>query len=125
MDSKTSKLIDYYRSCYQSDNRQLEIYDFLHAKIENKIHLPNKEELLTSDTPCIAIDSIQAEALIKKQRLFGQEKELLYGVFFVCGQYLGAKGDVEKLCSPLFYYPAKIEERDGFHYLSIDTKQQG
>jgi len=124
MDSKTSKLIDYYRSCYQSDNRQLEIYDFLHAKIENKIHLPNKEELLTSDTPCIAIDSIQAEALIKKQRLFGQEKELLYGVFFVCGQYLGAKGDVEKLCSPLFYYPAKIEERDGFHYLSIDTKQQ-
>ena len=124
MDSKIAKLIDYYRSCYQSDNRQLEIYDFLNVKIENKLYLSEKEELLTADAPFVAVDSQKAEALLKKQRLFEQEKVLLYGVFFVCGQYVDAKGDVQKLCSPLFYYPAKIEERDGFHYLSIDSKQQ-
>ena len=124
MNSKIATLIDYYRSCYQSDNRQLEIYDFLNVKIENKIYFSDKEELLTSEAPFIPIDSSKAEALIKKQRLFQQEKELLYGVFFVCGQYVDAKGDEQKLCSPLFYYPARVEERDSFHYLSIDTKQQ-
>ena len=59
MSKNLSNLINYYRDCYRSDNRELLIYDFLDPKIENKICLDTQEEILNGNAPKIAIPSIR------------------------------------------------------------------
>jgi len=117
-------IIQYFHDCYRSDNREQVIYDFLDQKIEDKIYTEGQEELLTNESPIIPIDSKKASSIIKKLKVFEKEKELLYGTFFVCGHYFDFKGDKKRLCSPLFYYPAEIKQKDEFHYLSIKAEER-
>ncbi|BAX82678.1 DEAD/DEAH box helicase [Labilibaculum antarcticum] len=124
MPDTINNLIQYYHDCYQSDNRELIIYNFLDKKVENKIYFEGKEELLTDSNPLIPIDSVKASAICKKTKLFQKEKELLYGTFFICGNYTDFKGDSKDLCAPLFYYPAEIKQKDDFFYLSISASER-
>jgi superfamily I DNA and/or RNA helicase len=124
MPNTINKLIQYYHDCYQSDNRELIIYNFLDQKVENKIYFEGQEELLTDSNPLIPIDSVKASTISKKIELFQKEKELLYGTFFICGNYTDFKGDSKDLCAPLFYYPAEIKQKDEFFYLSISTSDR-
>jgi superfamily I DNA and/or RNA helicase len=119
-----SNIIKYFHDCYQSDNRELIIYNFLDKKVENKLYFKGKEELLTGSHPIIPVDTIKATAICKKVKLYEKEKELLYGTFFICGHYTDLKGDSKDLCAPLFYYPAEIKQKDEFFYLSINTDER-
>jgi len=124
MPDTINNLIQYFHDCYQADNRELIIYNFLDPKIENKIYFESKEELLTDNYPIIPIDPVKASTILKKTELFQKEKELLYGTFFICGNYTDFKGDSKNLCAPLFYYPAEIKQKNEFFYLSINTSER-
>lgn len=117
-------VIKYFHDCYRSDNRELLIYDFLDRKVEDKVFFEGKEELLNGEYPKVPIDSEKAVDIIKKLEVFKKEKELLYGSFFVCGQYTDFKGETKRLCSPLFYYPAEVQSKDEYHYLVIKDDEQ-
>ncbi len=119
-----SNIIQYFHDCYRSDNRELIIYDFLDRKVENKICFEGKEELVTDEYPIVPIHSEKAATILKKLEVFEKEKELLLGTFFICGHYIDFKGDTKRLCSPLFYYPAEIQFKDEFHYLSIRADER-
>ena len=122
--SSISNIIQYFHDCYRSDNRELIIYNFLDKKVENKIYFEEKEDLLTGNHPIVPIDTVKASTICKKVKLYEKEKELLYGTFFICGNYTDFKGDSKNLCAPLFYYPAEIKQKDEFYYLSIDTSER-
>ncbi len=124
MTATISNLVQYYQECYRSDNREMIIYDFLDRKVEDKIYIEGREELLNNAYPKIPIDSKKASTILKKLELFQKEKELLYGSFFVCGHYIDFKGERKRLCAPLFYYPAEIQIKDEFHYLSIKASER-
>lgn len=124
MSDTITRLISYFHDCYQADNRELIIYNFLDQKVENKMYFEGKEDLLTDNHPLIPIDSVKASTILKKIELFQKEKELLYGTFFICGSYTDFKGDAKNLCAPLFYYPAEIKQKDEFFYLSINTNER-
>ncbi|PKQ63977.1 hypothetical protein BZG02_08165 [Labilibaculum filiforme] len=124
MPDSINHLIQYFHDCYQADNRELIIYNFLDAKIENKVYFEGKEDLLTDNHPIVPIDSVKALAILKKMQIYQKEKELLYGTFFICGNYTDFKGDVKTLCAPLFYYPAEITQKEEFFYLSINTSER-
>ncbi len=121
MESTIARLIHYYHDCYQADKRDLEIYDFLDRKIQHKIYFEEREELVTNEAPKTAVAFESAEKLLKTYQLFEKEKELLYGTFFLCGQYTSAKGESKRLCAPLFYYPANITLEDDIYFLSLNT----
>jgi superfamily I DNA and/or RNA helicase len=116
--------IQYFHDCYRADNRELVIFDFLDRKVENKVFIEGEEELLNNQSPIKAIEAIKAENILKKLEVFQKEKELLYGSFFVCGHYVNFKGVTKRLCAPLFYYPAEIEYKEDFYYVSIKSNEQ-
>lgn len=124
INSSFSNIIQYFNDCYRSDNRELSIYNFLDQKVENKIYFEGEEELLTGNHPIVPIDSAKASTISKKVKLYEKEKELLYGTFFICGNYIDPKGDSKTLCAPLFYYPAEIQQKGEFYYLSINTNER-
>lgn len=124
MSSTIQHLIKYFHDCYRSDNRGHTILDFFDKSIENRIYIEGKEELLTGDYPVIPIEAKKGEALFKKSQLFQKEKELIYAAFFVCGTFTEDSGKLKQLCAPLFYYPAKIEEDDGYFFASLNTNER-
>ena len=124
MANSLNNIVSYFHDCYRSDNRDQVINDFLKPKIENKIYIEGREELLTGEHPIIPINSDKAHKIVKKLEVFQKEKELLYGVFFVGGHYIDFKGDTQQLCAPLFLFPAEIEIKDEFHYLSIQHQER-
>ncbi|UTW66034.1 AAA family ATPase [bacterium SCSIO 12643] len=117
-------IIQYYHDCYRSDNRELVIFDFLNRKVENKVFFDGKEELLNNLYPIKSFPKLKAENIIKKLKLYSKEKELLYGSFFICGQYVDQRGIKNRLCAPLFYYPAEVTYKDEFYYASINATHQ-
>ena len=117
-------IIQYFHDCYRADNRELVIFDFLDRKVENKIFIEGQEELLNNQYPIKAIDASKAESILKKLEVFQKEKELLYGAFFVCGQYVNFNGITRRLFAPLFYYPAEIIHKEEFYYVSIKPQEQ-
>lgn len=124
MASTITNLITYFQECYRADNREMLIFDFLDKKIENRIIIEGNEELINGELPIVPLDPEYAETVVKKLSLFEKEKELLYGCFFICGKYLDIKGESKRLCAPLFYYPAKIEQKNEFYYLSLQLNER-
>lgn len=117
-------IIKYFQDCYQSDNRELSVLDFLDKKVENKVYIEGKEELLTGNYPIVPIDEKKGENLLKKAEIYQKEKMLIYGSFFIGGLYTESTGKVKRLCAPLFYYPAQVEENDGLFFLSINITER-
>ncbi|WP_196886222.1 DEAD/DEAH box helicase [Aureivirga sp. CE67] len=116
-------LIKYYRNCYQSDNRDTIITDFLNPKIINKYCIETREELLTGDSPIIPIPEKKAAAILKKIELYDREKEFIYASFFVTG-YLLKNEKKQKITAPLFYYKATIEQREDLYFISLDIESR-
>ncbi|MBL3655797.1 AAA domain-containing protein [Fulvivirga sediminis] len=81
--------------------------------------IERREELLTGDAPIIPLEDEVAANIRKKLEVYQKEKELLYAAFFVCGYYTNSNGEQKRLCSPLVYYSAEIEQREDFFYLSV------
>ena len=119
-----NNLISYYQECYSLDNRQQEIFDFLGTKVESSISIKNKEELITGEYPLIPIDFKKGEVLYKKHKLFEKEKSLIYGSFFIAGNYKDFKGQIKRLFAPLVYYPAGIEKNGEDYYLRINAEER-
>lgn len=117
-------LTNYFHDCYQSDNRQLTLFNFLEAKVENKFFFEKEEELVNGLSPLIPIDYNKAEKLVKKLSLNKHEKELIYVSFFICGKYTDFKGDQKQLIAPLFYYPAIITEKEGDYFLALKLSER-
>ena len=124
MPNSLATTIQYFHDCYRSDNRELFIPDFLGKKVEHLVCIEGQDDLLTNLYPKVSINSTKASSILKKLQIFKKEKELLLGCFFVCGTYTNFKGVAKRLCSPLFYYPAEITEKDGFHYVSINSHER-
>ena len=116
--------IRYFTDCFEADNRELILEDFFGRKVENQHIITPKEELITNEAPLIPLDEKIGEALQKKLNLFQKEKELIYGSFFICGFTNNVQQKKVRICAPLFYFPAQLEQRDGFYYISISAGER-
>jgi hypothetical protein len=119
-----SNIIHYFHDCYQSDNRGTTVLNIFHKKIENRIFLEEKEELLTGFLPSLPLESPDALDAKKRAYLYRKEKRLVYCSIFVVGRIRNAEGKLRKICSPLFFYPAKIQEDNDIALLSVDLTER-
>lgn len=122
MSKSINKRIAYLHDCYQSDNRQTKLSNFLDPnRVEKPLFMDQQEELLFDVAPKLAIDGEKAEELAKLNRLYAREKELLYASIFVLGtEYVFGKS--RKVCAPLLLFPASITKKDEYYFLSVDTQ---
>lgn len=123
--STLANIIHYFRDCYQLDNRELTLFNFFSTKVEHRVFTAGEESLITGFLPFIPIDPAKAEAIHKTLQLYSKEKDLYYCSFFILGKTRGIQGKEEKICAPLFLYPASIKkEDDDLFYLAIDIPRR-
>ena len=116
--------INYYKDCYQADNRELKLLNFFGRKVDDVYFFQEREELLNGTFPYIHIDEEYAEEMQTKLLLHGREKNLYYAAFFIVGLGTNMQGKEQKICAPVVLYPAQIIEIDEERYLSVDFKNR-
>ncbi|MCP4161350.1 MAG: hypothetical protein GY760_14855 [Deltaproteobacteria bacterium] len=110
--------IKYFRDCYRSDNRDMVLNDFF--SLDNT-HLENKEELINGSMvriPCNVPETLKAT------KLYSKEKDLIYCSLFIVGKMFSKNNRLIKICAPLLFYPATLEQDGEFIYLAIDKSKR-
>ena len=115
-------LVQYFRSCFQADNREVYIPSFFADKIENRYFLESAD-LLEGHLPIYPVTDEWAEAVTKKLTLYAKEKELVLGAHFLV-DYQSVGGKMQSLFAPLLLYPANLVEHEGLPYVEIDHSQR-
>ena len=111
--------INYFRSCFEADNRSLQLLSFFSSKVSYSKVLEDSD-LLTGRLPYLPVSKEWGEKALKKLTLYSKEKSLYCCAFFVFGQtYVFNKK--QKLIAPLLLYPATIEEEDELHKVTLTS----
>ncbi len=112
-------LIRYFRACYQADNRYLNLFNVYGRNCEYTRLMSGQEELVTGFLPRLPLPRTYAQELSKAVRTYQREKSLFYGSFFIIGKLPSSYPGNKKVCAPLIYYPALIEQDKQEYYLTI------
>ncbi len=115
-------LIKYYNLCYQTDHKGILIKNIFNKSCENKLFFEDiDDELISGALPYYPLNEEFAKEVAKKIKVNEKEKELIFASTFIVGFDEDGRGNSQKVCSPLFTFPAKITEDDGEYCLTIDT----
>ncbi len=116
MDMQThSNLIKYFRACFEEDNRSNIIRNFLSKNVVEQYFIQDEEQLIPNFYPYLPIPADYATRVLKKLKLYIEEKELIYASVFLVGK----NEDREQFFSPLFVFPAEIFQKQEFYYVKI------
>lgn len=115
-----SKLIAYYKDCYQADTRTFILSNFLTAKVENRLFLSGKDELLNGGLPYYPVSDEYAEELQKNLSIYKREKAFYCGAFFVLGQQEDSFKKDSKVCAPVILFPASLVELEEGFAIRVD-----
>lgn len=114
------QVISYFRACYQADNRDVNLSDIFARKLSQRLIIEGKEELANGFMPYIPIPQEAAENYNKTLQVYGREKDFFYFCLFIIGKSRNFQGKLQKICAPLFFYPAQIVQENDLYYMQID-----
>ncbi|MDQ3191874.1 MAG: DNA2/NAM7 family helicase [Bacteroidota bacterium] len=100
------------------------LWNFFSNKVENRIIISGSEELINDFLPYIPIPDDKAKDVLAKLSIYQKEKELFYCSLFLVGHGDSSIANEKRICSPLFFYPAVIIEKNSFYYLQIDFSKR-
>ena len=80
-----NRSVQYFKECYQADNRDLTISNFFSDKVEKRLLMKGEDELINGFLPYSPVDSDKAIEMQKILKLYSKEKELLYCSLFIIG----------------------------------------
>ncbi|MFK7932481.1 MAG: hypothetical protein AB8G22_03170, partial [Saprospiraceae bacterium] len=109
--------INYYRACYQADNRALTLQNFNARRIE---HQHWAEEFVGEDTGWFVPEMWWTEAQ-QKLEVYALEKELIGCYFFIVNQKKVA-GKTRTNWTPLLFQRMQLESVGGRHWLYPKTE---
>lgn len=122
--ANASQLIQYFRDCYEADNRETGIANLFHKKYRHVTFLAGSDDLLSGVLDRVPIERERALAAQKDAELSRKDKTLVYTAFPLVG-LLGAHAHLpSRLCAPVLFYPAMIEDDGSNAFLSVDLTQQ-
>ncbi len=106
--------IQYFRACFEADNRTLQVHSFFSNKVSSAKILEDAD-LLTGRTPYIPVDENWGEKNLKTLTLYAKEKQLYCAAFFVVGHSYMLNKSLD-LIAPLLLYPAELVENETGYY---------
>ena len=115
-----SKKITYFRSCFEADNRSLQLYSFFSPKVSSPIFLDDAD-LLTGLLPYQPVGQAWWEKSSKTLTLYAKEKTLYYCAFFVLGTTT-VINKKQKLIAPLLLYPATLAASKGTYQVELSSQ---
>jgi hypothetical protein len=116
---EVKKKIRFFRSCYESDNRSLQLHSFYSRKVSHTLILDDSE-LLQGKIPFLPVSKEWGAESATTLSLYQKEKRLYLGAFFVFGNTI-TFNKKQKLIAPLLLYPAEIHLDDGDYEIRISS----
>lgn len=120
MKFKPKDFYSYFKECYRLDNKEFIIQNILYSKYPYKWFISNKEELLHEGLSLIPYPNKKYKELDKELSLYNLEKQLFYACFFILGKGNNPLTKDNRICTPLFLFPAELEIIDELSYIRID-----
>lgn len=118
------QLCSFYLDCHVASTATSSLTNFFSSKVENGYVFKEKEQLLNNELPYYPIDSKKAITIQKKLSLAPHDIELIHCAIFLKAEIKGINGQAVSIIAPLLTHPAKIHQKDEFHYLSIDQTKR-
>lgn len=78
-----------------------------------------EEELVNGNYPIQFLPEKQALSILQDLAMYKNDKELLYGSLFCVGKRQNFQKRTTNIIAPLFYYKARIVEKDGDYFIDI------
>ncbi len=122
--ASSSQLVRYLHDCYRADNRETVLHDFFAERVERRIFLKDRDEVLEGLFDLVKIDSEKGLAAMKAAAVHKKEKSLVYATFFIVGRTPEGCDLPKAIAAPLLFFPARIEEKVDVAYLSVDFDRQ-
>ncbi|MGB3466421.1 MAG: AAA domain-containing protein [Cyclobacteriaceae bacterium] len=119
-ENSMSRIIRYFRDCYQSDSRSFHLNNFFSSQIESGRIISGDDDILNGRIGLYPLTDKYGSMVEKDLLIYGKEKGIYLFSFFVTGQDTQMFGKTKKLCAPLFIHPAKIVAEQGLYYLNVD-----
>ncbi len=110
----------YFKECFKLDNKEFILQNILSSKYSYKWFVSNTEELLYKELPLIPYSNKKFNEVNKELELYDLEKQLFYGCFFILGKANNPIAKDNRICAPLFLFPAQLEIKDELGFLRID-----
>jgi len=108
-------ILQYLKSCYQADNREIGLFSYFTNKVEHRLVL-KETDALNGDLPIYPIDNEWAESTGKTLAVYSKEKELYAFAFFIIAPAFVGNKEL-KLTAPLFFVPTGLEKREDDHFV--------
>jgi hypothetical protein len=126
MEIPHEKYIQFYRECYESDNRAQNLWDIFGGKHWH-LHVNSVlDEDQIIDGERLMVDPKYGTMLEKNVKMYRRERKFLCAGIFMVGSIEGfsgfAEGRRKKICSPLLFWDANIEQRDSSFYISREPE---
>ncbi|SFB84912.1 Superfamily I DNA and/or RNA helicase [Zunongwangia mangrovi] len=102
------------------DNKEFILQNILSSKYPYKWFANDKEELLHKELPIIPYPNKKYGEINKELELYNLEKQLFYGCYFILGKANNPIAKDNRICAPLFLFPAELEINEGLSFLRID-----
>ena len=107
------------RQCYELDSRTISLSNFYSTKVDNRLVVDGKDEVLNGRLPYLPIKNEYANKVEETLILYQKEKSFYAFAHFIIGYLNG-----NRVCAPLFLIPAEIVRKNGYAYakLNLDEK---
>ncbi|MFK8007520.1 MAG: AAA domain-containing protein [Saprospiraceae bacterium] len=113
-------LVNYFKSCYQSDYRAISLLNFYSTKVEHSLILESAE-LLQGKVLEYPISTVWGEKVDQHLAVYSKEQALYCCSFFMFGEMTVA-GKKRKIAAPLFLHTVELKKEDEIFYVSIDVE---
>ncbi len=120
--SELSSITSYFRSCYQADNREVNLNYFLASKVELPYFLENSD-LLEGHIPIYPVEEGWFAKVSKQLSMYSKEKELYVASHFLLG-YSSEASRGQRIFAPLFLHPASLVEERGEFYVKMNSEKR-
>lgn len=119
--TQLSKIINYFRDCYQADFRAVQLTDFFGKKVSHRLVLESAE-LLNGSLLQVPVSTKWAIETQKHLAIYGKEKTLFCCSFFIQGK-TSVFGKPQPVFAPLYLHPVELIEEDEVFYLELDANR--
>lgn len=113
------QIVNYLRSCYQADNRELSLFNFFNSKVESRLFLETPD-LIEGKSHWFPVPTAWATRMEKKLKLYGKEKILQVGAFFILGDTIVA-GERLQIYAPLLLHTLELFCDQEVYYLRFTS----
>ena len=113
-------LVNYFKSCYQSDYRAISLLNFYSAKVEHPLILESAE-LLQGKILEFPVPTDWGEKVDQRLAIYSKEKALYCCSFFMFGEMTVA-GKKQKIVAPLYLHQVERKIENEIFYISIDAE---